>query len=235
MKIRNFLFAAMLAFCFEVAGQAQVYSYTDGYISGLTLVGYGAVTGYYNNSTSISSTTVRIYSPSGRFASASVNGGSATTSLELDGEHGSFSLSTSHVGTCPYGQNHTIGGSGGTVPVPKRCSLGTAAFAGSQTPTQLNVSVVCSRDTANPGSTSVTVGAYAVEPMGSWALDTIQDQQRIITDGVSSVFSFDFQKVEGNLPSSCPCTCKGEALLTTPSGVTAVNSPQRTASAITIQ
>src|SRR5215510_466180 len=78
----------------------QAYSYTDVSVNGDSVIAYGNVTGYYNSSTHVSSTQVTLYSPSGRSAS-SWGGESASASLSINGEEGTFGAGTSHQGTCP--------------------------------------------------------------------------------------------------------------------------------------
>lgn len=228
--------ALLLVALFATNSFGQVYSYTDTSQSGGVLIGYGSVTGYYNSSTHIYTTRITVSAPSGRSTTTTNSGTSATAYLSLDLEHGNFSSSTSHEGTCPYsGYTHTVGGSGGSTSVGKHCSIGEPIFIGSETPATLKVSVVCSKDTPNPGSTSVTVESYPVDPKGQWSLNAIPDQTTTLNDGVSTEFQFSYSKQAGTEPSDCPCNCLGGVTLTVPSGVVidGVN-PRVTTSRITI-
>lgn len=233
----NATMAIFLLLFTHSTGFGQVYSYTDVSEGSSSVIGYGSVTGYYNGSTHIYNTRVTISAPSGRSTTLYGSGSSGTTSLSFDDEHGLFGVSTTHEGTCPgSGSNHAVGGSGGSMTLPKRCSLGSASFTGSATTTNLAVSVSCSKDNANPGTTAVTVGAVAVEPAGGWALMAIPDQNITVTDGSSQSLSFSFIRDVGTPLTSCACTCKGEAVLSSATGAT-ITPPgsARTMGSITIQ
>lgn len=128
ITMTNFLvkasFPVLLLLAFQSLCFGQVYSYTDASASETTVYGYGAVTGTYNSNTHVYQTTTTISAPSGRNVTASNGGSSVNSSLSIEGESGSFSLSTTHVGTCPYqGQSHPVGGSGGSFLVPSKCDL----------------------------------------------------------------------------------------------------------------
>jgi hypothetical protein len=196
----------------------QVYSYTDASEGSGSVIGYGSVTGYYNSSTHVYGTTVTVTAPSGRYTTVYSGGTSVTAYLSLDFEHGNFTATTSHNGTCPYGSSHTVGGSGDSTTVTKYCSLGVPFFTGTQTPTSLKVSVTCSKDNPVSGSTSVKVESYAVEPVGSWSLQAIEDQPKDVADGESKEYTFAYEKTAqtATCPTSPPqpCSCKGEARMT---------------------
>lgn len=96
----------------------QVTSFTSVYFSGDSVVAYGYVTSYNNSSTHVYTTNVSLTSPTGRNSSASNGGDSATTSLSISGEVGTFNASTQHIGSCPSqygGGTHPVGGSWGSI------------------------------------------------------------------------------------------------------------------------
>ncbi len=217
----------------------QVYSYTDVSQTSDSVMGYGYVTGYYNSSTYVYTTRVTVTSPSGRSTTVTYNGNSATAYLGLEWEHGNFTVSTTHFGTCPYGSNHPIGGSGGSISVTKYCSLRQPYFVGNVTPADLKVSVTCSRDPQSaPGSTTVTVSSYAVEPVGEWTLKNIPESTNDIPDGASREYTFKYER-DVDREYNCPqqgCSCKGEARMEPPTGATVSGTnPARTTSSIAIQ
>ena len=118
----------LLMIVFQSLCFGQVYSYPDASANETTVYGYGAVTGTYNSNTHVYQTTTTISAPSSRSATASSSGSSVNSSLSIDGESGTFSLSTTHVGTCPYqGQTHPVGGSGGSFVVPTECEICNAS------------------------------------------------------------------------------------------------------------
>lgn len=236
LAVIKLICALLLMALFAVNSFGQVYSYTDTSQSGEAVIGYGSVTGYYNSSTHIYTTRVTVSAPSGRSTTTTNSGTSATAYLSLDFEHGNFSSSTSHEGTCPYsGYTHTVGGSGGSIPIGKFCSIGEPMFSTSETPATLSVSVVCSKDAQNPSSTTVTVQSYPNDPKGEWSLNAIPDQEMSISDGTATQFSFLYSKQASTVPTNCPCTCKGEARLSVPSGVGISGmNPRVTANTVTI-
>ncbi len=108
----------LLIVVFQSIGLGQVYSSTYVSFSGDSVSATGSVTGYSNSSTHVYTTTVSLTSPTGRNSSASNGGDSATTSLSISGEVGTFNASTQHIGTCPSqygGGTHPVGGSGGSI------------------------------------------------------------------------------------------------------------------------
>lgn len=96
----------------------QVYSYVDTSVGETDVIGYSAVTGYYNSSTHVYSTNSILTAPSGRSTTASNSGSSVTAYLSIQGEVGWFSVSSQFYGTCPGGgYSHMISGNGGGVQV----------------------------------------------------------------------------------------------------------------------
>ncbi len=94
----------------------QVYSYVDTSVGETDVIGYSAVTGYYNSSTHVYTTTSTLTSPTGRTTTASNSGTSVTAYLSIQGEVGWFGVNTQFYGTCPGGgYTHVIGGNGGGV------------------------------------------------------------------------------------------------------------------------
>lgn len=209
-----------LIFLFQSVCFGQVYSYSSLSQSGNSVIGYSSVTGYYNSSTHVYTTQVTVTAPSGRSTTVSSSGTSATAYLPLNLEHGLYGSSSSHVGTCPnvQGGSHPLGGSGTTLQVKQFCSIGPASFNNNVTPSNLTVSVTCSKDGASTtvGSITVKVFSYPVEPVGEWQLENIPSQTEPVPNGGSKQFTFEYKKKE---VKTCPCSTKGAALLSKPTGV----------------
>lgn len=234
-----------LVILFQSVCLGQVYTYSSLSQTSDFVVGYSAVTGYYNSSTHVYTTQMTVTAPSGRSTTVSNSGDSATAYLSLDWEHGVYTLSSSFVGTCPNpqgGGNHTVGGSGTGLQVKPFCSIGTPVFLGLSTPTQLRVSVTCSRQGSGSGSNiAVTVYSYPVEPAGSWLLEDIEEKPLSVPDGGSATADFDYKRKTPDPNYNCvpTCTTKGAAVLTDPgqNGTYTVRGSAeiRTANSITVQ
>ena len=94
----------------------QVYSYTSLTISGSDVVAYTDGSSSYNSSTHVYSINGNITSPSGRTASYSSSGSSATGYLGIQSEAGTFYAVANIYGSCPYsGYAHTLGVPSGQV------------------------------------------------------------------------------------------------------------------------
>ncbi len=94
----------------------QVYSYTSLTISGSDVVAYTDGSSSYNSSTHVYSINGTITSPSGRTASYSSSGSSATGYLGIQSEEGTFYAIANIYGSCPYsGYAHTLGVPSGQV------------------------------------------------------------------------------------------------------------------------
>lgn len=111
---------------FATPAFCQIYTYTDGYDNGDSVVGYSSVTGYYNSSTHVYTSSITITSPTGRTASSSTSGTSVSASISLAQEDGAYSFISTFVGTCPSqygGGSHVVGAGGGQVQVAPWVSI----------------------------------------------------------------------------------------------------------------
>ena len=116
--------SGLLFLAFQSICLGQVYSYVDASVGETDVVGYSAVTGYYNGSTHIYTTTLTITSPTGRSTTASNSGESVTAYLSINEEAGWFSVNTQFYGTCPGGgYTHVVGGGGNGVQAAKTNAL----------------------------------------------------------------------------------------------------------------
>lgn len=142
---------------------SQIYTYTSATAGDSYVDGAGYVTGYYNSSTHVYTTSITVISPSGRVATASCNGTFCSVSLSIGNEDGQYFASSSMVGTCPnvQGGSHPLGGGGSSTQVKPFVSINSvditpaAICEGQNAEVKVHVSVSCT--VAQAGVVGITM------------------------------------------------------------------------------
>lgn len=132
--LRKVAFVISLMFLIIVIASpasGQVYTYTIATADDTYVNGAGYVTGYYNSSTHVYTTSVTVTSPSGRSATASCGGTYCSASLSIGYEDGQYFASSTMAGTCPnvQGGTHPLGGSGSSVTINPWVSINSVTFS----------------------------------------------------------------------------------------------------------
>ncbi|MFN7946589.1 MAG: hypothetical protein U0Z53_14660 [Blastocatellia bacterium] len=163
----------------------QVYTYTTATADDTYVNGAGYVTGYYNSSTHVYTTSVTVTSPSGRSATASCGGTYCSASLSIGYEDGQYFANSTMVGTCPnvQGGSHPLGGSGSSVQVKPFISITSAAFdkvaiCNTQT-SGLIVQVEVSCSVAAAGQVGITVSESSRTGDVYYTLSPVQGVEQI--------------------------------------------------------
>lgn len=108
----------------------QIYTYNAATSDDYYVTGVGYVTGYYNSSTHVYTTTVSVYSPGGRSSTVMSNGAYGSASLSINLEDGQYTSSSTMVGTCPQaGITHPVGGGGSSIQIKPFVSINAIDFS----------------------------------------------------------------------------------------------------------
>jgi hypothetical protein len=157
---RSILLVALLVTLILVPpALAQVYTYNAVTADDYYVTGVGYVTGYYNSSTHVYTTTVSVYSPSGRSSTVTNNGAYSSASLSIDLEDGQFSFGSTMVGTCPQaGITHPVGGGGSSVQIKPFISINAIDFSAPSVARNGTVDLVVQVSASCSVTGNVTIG-----------------------------------------------------------------------------